>query len=110
MSPALKTYTASDMMRVDNDLSSASLLKNFQQALTETLIILLLFVTVVCGRAITQPQCLSVLRRMDLLVWFIVFLGINTSLKQFYPKFDSQLLNAAIFSIVYTLMVPLKVD
>jgi len=110
MSPAVRTFTASDMMKVDNDLSSATLWKNFQQALTETLVILLLFVTVVCGRSITSPQYLQVFRKLDIWIWVILFLGINTVLKQYYPRFDDQLLNASVFSIVYTLMVPLKVE
>lgn len=109
-SPAVKTFIASDMMGVDNDLSSAAFAKNFRQALTETFVILLLFVTVVCGRSITSPQYLQVFRKLDLWVWVFLFLGINTVLKQFYPRFDDQLLNASVFSIVYTLMVPLKVE
>mgnify|MGYP006897108658 CR=1 FL=1 len=98
------------MMAVDNDLSSSSFAKNFRQALTETLVIFLLFVTVVCGRSITSPDYLKVFRKLDLWVWVLLFLGINTVLKQYYPRFDDQLLNASVFSIVYTLMVPLKVE
>lgn len=109
MPSPVKTFVASDMMKVDNDLSSKSMLNNFQQALIETFVILLLFVVVVCGRSITEPTCINVLKKIDILVWVAVFVLINTGLKTFYPRFDDQLLNASVFSIIYTLMAPLKV-
>lgn len=110
MSSAVRSYVAADMMSVDNKLSSRDLWQNFQQAVIETVVIFVLFVTVVCGRSVTSPGCLKVLRKLDILVWLVLFVGINTALKQFYPRFDDQLLNASVFSIVYMLMAPLKID
>ena len=109
MSTPVKTFVASDMMTVDNTLSSKNMFSNLKQALVETFVILLLFVVVVCGRSITEPTCINVLKKIDVLVWVAVFIIINTGLKTFYPRFDDQLLNASVFSIIYTLMAPLKV-
>lgn len=107
---AVKTQVASDMMRVDNDLSSGSLYKNFQQATVETCVIFGLFILVVAGRSITNRDYLKVFRNVEIWVWVVLFLLINTLLKAYYPRFDDQLINASVFSIVYTLMIPLKVE
>lgn len=98
------------MMSIDNDLSSTSIYRNFQQATVETLVIFGLFAVVVAGRSITNRNYLKVFKTLDIWTWVILFLLINTALKTYYPKFDDQLLNASVFSIVYTLMVPLKVE
>lgn len=105
-----KVQVASDMMTIDDDRSDPSFLQNLQAASIETGVIFGLFIVVVGARAITDSKILEVFKQLDLWIWVVVFLFINAFLKTFYPKFDDQLINASIFSIVYTLMIPLKIE
>jgi hypothetical protein len=110
MASASQLQIASDFMKIDNDLSSNSLYKNFKQALVETGVIFALFTIVILGRSLTNKKFIKVFQKAEIWTWIVIFLFVCTILKTYYPKFDDQLLNAAIFSIVYTLMVPLKID
>lgn len=107
---AKQVQIASDMMSIDNDLSSKSIYKNFKQATVETLVIFGLFTVVVAGRSITNRSYIKVFKKLEIWTWIVLFLLVNMLLKSYYPRFDDQLINASVFSIVYTLMVPLKVE
>lgn len=110
MSSASQVQIASDFMTINNDLSTKSVYDNFKQALVETAVIFSLFTFVIIGRSMTEKQFMKVFNKIEIWTWIVIFLFVNTALKTFYPRFDDQLINAAFFSIVYTLMIPLKID
>lgn len=106
----LFAYESLDLWSVNRDLSEPEWYINAKYAACETAVIFGLFLVVVAGRAITRPEALRVLYRADLWTWVVLFFLMNTLLKTYHPKFDDQLLNAAIFTVVYTLMIPLKIE
>lgn len=110
MSSKITVSTAADFMEIDNDLSYSRFYSNLIQASIETTVIFGLYVVVVAGRSLTNRNYLKALTQIDLWTWVALFLVINTLLKTYYPRFDDQLLNAAVFNVVLTMMTPLKIE
>lgn len=80
---------------------------NLVEAVVDTLVVFGIYVVVICGRSVTDKNALSVFKKLDIYVWFVLLVSIIAFLKTCYPKSEDGVLGAALFQCVRVLMVPL---